>query len=309
MTVILTSQPALLRTCIELQVDTNRHIPTHYYTSNQDGSPCCSLGLRASGKHPLEHRHVYTANLSPESLPLLEGGDSQIQTSPTSFILRTSQKNHAQQTRIRNLLLEKLFWPFGIDTSTLQTNSTEDETTIRARIAYKKPMYAHKEANWQRMLIQQPPTSTIGFFPGCENGPYSRRPDGMRLYVMDVYSSDTIEHGKIRLRMGDLYHSLYTNGLACYDDKWVFWYQNPDILDFVIREILPEWDCDAMIKRAIGECDIIVSAWFMFGVTFPRRYNEGYNRRLDGFEQQVNKLLDDYPDYEPTASWVMNGDR
>ena len=218
-----------------------------------------------------------------------------------------TQKNHAQQTRIRNPLLEKLFWPSGIDTSTLQTNSTEDETIIQARIAYKKPIYAHKKASWQRMLIQQPATSTIGFFPGCENGPCSRHPDGMRHYVMDVYSSDTIDDGKIHLRMGDLYHPLYTNGLECYDDKWVFWYQNPDTLDPVMREILPEWDCDAMIKRALEECDIIVSAWFMFGVTFPRRYTEDYNRRLDGFEQWINKLLDDHPDYEPTVSWAMNG--
>lgn len=124
---------------------------------------------------------------------------------------------------------------------------------------------------------------------------------------MDVYSSDTIDDGKIYLRMGDLYHPLYTNGLACYDDKWVFWYQNPDTLDPVIREVLPEWDCDAMIKRALEECDILVSAWFMFGVTFPRRYTEGYNRSLDGFEQWINNLLDDHPDYEPTVSWAMNG--
>ena len=91
MTVILTSQPALPRTCIELQVDTNQHIPTHYYSSNQDGSPCCSLDPRASGTNPLEHRHVYIANLSPTSLSLLERGDNQIQTSPTSFILPASQ--------------------------------------------------------------------------------------------------------------------------------------------------------------------------------------------------------------------------
>ena len=45
----------------------------------------------------------------------------------------------------------------------------------------------------------------------------------------------------------------------------------------------------------------------MFGVTFPRRYTEDYNRRLDGFEQWINKLLDDHPDHEPTVSWAMNG--
>lgn len=88
MTVIFTSQPALLRTCIELQVDTNQHIPTINMTSH------AALWIPELLEQILLNTDMcteYIANLSPESLPLLERGDSQIQTSPISFILPTSQ--------------------------------------------------------------------------------------------------------------------------------------------------------------------------------------------------------------------------
>ncbi|KAI9926503.1 hypothetical protein MW887_004270 [Aspergillus wentii] len=213
------------------------------------------------------------------------------QSQPLQQALFFQPVQNKQQTRIRNPLLEELFWHPDADP---QPDLGIPSLKFKVRVPYQDRVFAHRNASWQRMLIQQPPTSKIGFFMGSQNTAYY---SNKTIWMMDFYNSSH-QTKKKHLRMGDFYAPMRGRGLQCTDDKWILFNRDAETHQECLKS-----ECDVMMARALGECDIVITAWFIAGVVAPRIRE----RRSDSFMQWVDWLLDEHLDYKPRMK-VMNAE-
>ncbi|OJJ82710.1 uncharacterized protein ASPGLDRAFT_1494580, partial [Aspergillus glaucus CBS 516.65] len=91
----------------------------------------------------------------------------------------------------------------------------------------KQRAFFREEANWRRMLFQQPPTSCLGIIETILD---SDSPWFSRIKVMPR---------KDYIRVKDVYKTVHDGILMPGQDKWLFWY-NPYFLNRPERELQGE---------------------------------------------------------------------
>lgn len=147
--------------------------------------------------------------------------------------------------RVRNPLLEEVFWsqaadPFQSKYGCIYEHETGPMT---------KHSIHHATASWRRMLIQQPPTSTIGV-----------------INCFTLHGNKGIAHcenflvapDNDYLRLGALYNPLTTGDMSVCLKSWAFW-GNVDKRHWV-GGCLQE-GFDKLLGEVLENCDVVVWAY------------------------------------------------
>lgn len=151
----------------------------------------------------------------------------------------------SNKSRVRNLLLEEVFWSQAADPFQSKYGCIyEQETGPMA-----KPSIHHGTASWRRMLIQQPPTSTIGIID-----------------CFTLHDNKGIAHcenflvapGNDYLRLGALYNPLTTGDISVCHKSWAFW-GNVDRRPGVGGCL--QVGFDKLLEEMLGSRDIVVWAY------------------------------------------------